>query len=158
MGVLAAPAPREVHYAGRPAGGEDTFREIDGAWWSAPGDLATLEADGTLVFRGRGSRVINTGGEKVPPEEVEEVLLRHPAIADAIVVGVPDERFGQRITAVVALVPGAELTAEQVRDAVGAELADHKRPRQVVFVPEVHRSPAGKADLRWAGRVAGTPD
>jgi 3-oxocholest-4-en-26-oate---CoA ligase len=154
VGVLAAPAPQEVRYSGDPSASSATFREHGGVRYSVPGDMATLEADGTLVFRGRGSRVVNTGGEKVRPEEVEEVLLRHPAIADAIVVGVPDERFGQRITAVIAVRPGAQLSEEEVRAAVGAELADYKRPRQVVFVSEVHRSPVGKADLRWAGAVA----
>jgi fatty-acyl-CoA synthase len=154
VGVLAAPAPPEVHYAGDPAASSDTFREVDGARWSVPGDLATLAADGTLVLLGRGSRVVNTGGEKVQPEEVEQVLLRHPAVRDAVVVGVPDARFGQRLTAVVALTPGAQLTAEELRAAVGAELADYKRPREVVVVPDVHRSPAGKLDLRWAGQVA----
>ncbi|MGK5114844.1 MULTISPECIES: AMP-binding protein [unclassified Geodermatophilus] len=154
VGVLAAPAPPEVHYSGDAAASSGTFRVVDGVRWSVPGDLATLEADGTLVFQGRGSRVVNTGGEKVQPEEVEQVILRLPAVRDAIVVGVPDERFGQRITAVVALDEGARLTADEVRAAVGAELADYKRPREVVFVEEVLRSPAGKADLRWAGRVA----
>ena len=154
IGVLAAPAPRDVHYAGDVAASGTTFREYDGVRYSVPGDLATLEADGTLVFQGRGSRVINTGGEKVLPEEVELVILRHPAVRDAIVVGVPDERFGQRIIAVIALADGAQLTADDVRATVGAELADYKRPREVVFVPEVHRSPVGKADLSWAGRVA----
>jgi fatty-acyl-CoA synthase len=154
VGVLAAPAPPEVHYSGDPSASSGTFRDVDGVRYSVPGDLATLEDDGTLVFRGRGSRVVNTGGEKVQPEEVEEVLMRHPAVRDAIVIGVPDERFGQRITAVVALEEGQELTADEVRAAVGAELADYKRPREVVFVAEVSRSPVGKADLRWAGRVA----
>ncbi|SFL33577.1 AMP-binding protein [Geodermatophilus ruber] len=154
VGVLAAPAPAEVHYSGDAAASSATFRDVDGVRYSVPGDLATLEDDGTLVFRGRGSRVVNTGGEKVQPEEVEEVILRHPAVRDAVVVGVPDERFGQRITAVVALAAGARLTVEDVRAAVGAELADYKRPREVVFVPEVRRSPVGKADLSWAGRVA----
>ncbi|HEV7870030.1 MAG: Fatty-acyl-CoA synthase [Modestobacter sp.] len=154
LGVLAAPAPPEVHYTGDPAASGTTFRDVDGVRYSVPGDLATLEADGTLVFQGRGSRVITTGGEKVLPEEVEQVVLRHPAVRDAIVIGVPDERFGQRITAVVAVTPGHTLTAEDVRAAVGAELADYKRPREVVFVDEVHRSPVGKADLSWAGRIA----
>ena len=154
LGVLAAPAPPEVHYTGDPAASGTTFREVDGGRYSVPGDLATLEADGTLVFQGRGSRVINTGGEKVLPEEVEQVVLRLPAVRDAIVVGVPDERFGQRITAVVSVAAGHSLTAEDVRAAVGAELADYKRPREVLFVDEVHRSPVGKADLSWAGRVA----
>lgn len=154
IGMLAAPAPPEVQYAGDAEKSSATFRDLDGVRYSVPGDLASLEDDGTLVFHGRGSRVINTGGEKVLPEEVEQVLLRQPGVADAIVVGVPDERFGQRITAVVALTGSHELTLDELRSAVGQELADYKRPRQAVFVPEVRRSPAGKADLRWAAHVA----
>jgi len=119
-----------------------------------PGDLASLEADGTVVFQGRGSRVINTGGEKVFAEEVETVVLTHPAIRDALVVGVPDERWGTRIAVVAALRPGADLDLAGLRAHVGRELAGYKRPRDLVVVPEVHRSPAGKADLGWARQVA----
>jgi fatty-acyl-CoA synthase len=97
--------------------------------------------------------VINTGGEKVFAEEIEQVLARHPKIDDAYVIGVPDERWGHRIAAVVAVSDGAGLTAEDVRACVTAELADYKQPRDVVFVPELRRSPAGKADLKWAKEV-----
>jgi fatty-acyl-CoA synthase len=119
--------------------------------------MASIESDGTVVFHGRGSRVINTGGEKVHAEEVEQVLLTHPAVADAMVVGAPDPRWGSRIVAVVALRPGAALGTEEARAYVGERLADHKRPRELVVVPEVHRSPSGKADLRWAQSVATGP-
>jgi fatty-acyl-CoA synthase len=119
--------------------------------------MASVETDGTIVFHGRGSRVINTGGEKVYAEEVEQVLLTHPAVSDAMVVGAPDDRWGSRIVAVVALRPGATLSTEQARAFVGERLADHKRPRALVVVPEVQRSPSGKADLRWAQRVATEP-
>jgi fatty-acyl-CoA synthase len=123
-----------------------------------PGDLASLEAAGTVVFHGRGSRVINTGGEKVFAEEVEHVLLTHPAVRDAVVVGVPDERWGARIVAVAALRPGAALTAAQARAYVGERLADHNRPSALVVVDAVRRSPSGKADLAWARGVAARPD
>jgi acyl-CoA synthetase (AMP-forming)/AMP-acid ligase II len=119
--------------------------------------MASLEADGTVLFHGRGSRVINTGGEKVYAEEVEQALLTHPAVADAMVVGAPDERWGSRIVAVVALHPGAELTIEQARAYIGERLADHKRPRDLAVVDQLKRSPSGKADLRWAQQIATEP-
>jgi fatty-acyl-CoA synthase len=152
VGLLAAPTDDHVRYLGNDAANARTFRVIDGQRYVVPGDLASLEADGTLIFQGRGSEVINTGGEKVFAEEVEQVIRRHPAIRDAMVVGVPDARWGHSIVAVVAADDG--VTAEEVRSFVGKHLADHKRPRRVVVVPELRRSPAGKADLRWAREVA----
>jgi fatty-acyl-CoA synthase len=156
-GLLAAPADEHIRYDGDDSATASVFREFDGRRWVVPGDLASIEADGTVVFHGRGSRVINTGGEKVYAEEVEQVLLTHPAVRDAIVVGRPDERWGSRIVAVVALRPGTELTDEEARAYVGERLADHKRPRGLVVVPEVRRSPSGKADLRWAQGLAAEP-
>ena len=154
VGMLAAPADDEIGYAGDTAATARTFRVIGGRRWSVPGDLASLEADGTVVFQGRGSRVINTGGEKVFAEEVETVVLTHPAVRDALVVGVPDERWGSRIAVVAALHPGADLGLAALRAHVGQELADYKRPKDLVIVPDVRRSPAGKADLGWARQVA----
>jgi fatty-acyl-CoA synthase len=156
-GLLAAPADEHIRYDGDDSATASVFREFDGRRWVVPGDLASIEADGTVVFHGRGSRVINTGGEKVYAEEVEQVLLTHPAVRDAIVVGRPDERWGSRIVAVVALRPGTELTDEEARAYVGERLADHKRPRGLVVVPELRRSPSGKADLRWAQGLAAEP-
>jgi fatty-acyl-CoA synthase len=150
VGQLAAPAPRATHYLGDPAKSAATFRDIGGQRYVVPGDLATIEADGTLVLLGRDGRVINTGGEKVFAEEVEQVIARHPDVEDVYVVGVPDERWGHRIAAIVALADGARLTADDVRTCVKAELADYKQPREVVFVKELRRSPAGKPDLAWA--------
>jgi acyl-CoA synthetase (AMP-forming)/AMP-acid ligase II len=157
LGVLAAPADEHIRYAGDDTATAATFREFDGRRWVVPGDMASLDADGTVVFHGRGSRVINTGGEKVFAEEVEQALLTHPAVRDAMVVGAPDERWGSRIVAVVALHDGAELTEGEARAHVGAQLADHKRPRELVLVPQVKRSPSGKADLSWAASVAAAP-
>jgi 3-oxocholest-4-en-26-oate---CoA ligase len=94
--------------------------------------------------------VINTGGEKVFAEEVEQVLIEHPGVRDALVVGLPDPRWGQRVTAVVAPASGGAPTAEALIAHVAARLADYKKPRGIVFVPDVRRSPSGKADLRWA--------
>ncbi|SFE85404.1 AMP-binding protein [Blastococcus tunisiensis] len=154
LGFLAAPVDAHIRYQGDDAATAATFREFGGTRWVVPGDMASLDADGTVVFHGRGSRVINTGGEKVHAEEVEQLLLTHPAVRDAIVVGAPDQRWGSRIVAVVSLRPGATLTDEEAAAYVGARLADHKRPRELVVVDELRRSPSGKADLSWARDVA----
>lgn len=124
-----------------------TFPVIDGRRWSMPGDWATVEADGTLVLLGRGSQCINTGGEKVFPEEVEEALKRHSAVRDAAVIGLPDPRFGERICAVIELEsiatnPGLEALAKFVREQIAA----FKAPRELVVVPNIGRAPNGKLD------------
>ena len=150
VGMLAAPAPPRTHYLGDPVKSAVTFRDVGGRRYVVPGDLAMIEADGSLTLLGRDGRVINTGGEKVFAEEVEQVIAQHPKVDDVYVIGVPDERWGHRIAAVVAVPDGAGLTADDVRACVTAELADYKQPREVVFVPELRRSPAGKADLAWA--------
>ncbi|GIU85598.1 MAG: acyl-CoA synthetase [Acidimicrobiia bacterium] len=130
-----------------------TFRVIGGRRWSIPGDFARVEADGTITLLGRGSVVINSGGEKIYPEEVEEAVKRHPAVADCLVVGVPDDRFGEAVTAVVALEPGAGATAEEIGASLDG-LSRYKHPRHYVFVPVVQRAPNGKADYRWARQAA----
>ncbi|MFZ2526946.1 MAG: AMP-binding protein [Rhodococcus sp. (in: high G+C Gram-positive bacteria)] len=123
----------------------------DGTRLSVLGDMGRVEADGTIVFLGRGSQCINTGGEKVFAEEVEAVLHAHPAVADALVVAAPDERMGQAVAAVIAFYPDAdELTLEAVQEHCRASLAGYKIPRSIVVVDEVKRTPAGKADYRWA--------
>jgi fatty-acyl-CoA synthase len=155
VGVLAAPADDEIGYLGDAAKTAQTFRTLGGKRWVVPGDLASIDADGSVTFRGRDSRVINTGGEKVFAEEVEQVLLEHPGVRDALVVGLPDQRFGHRVTAVVAPVNDGELTVEGLASYVASRLADYKKPRTVVFVDDVRRSPSGKADLRWAAAAAG---
>ena len=127
----------------------------DGTRISVLGDMGTIEADGTIVFLGRGSQCINTGGEKVFAEEVEAALHAHPSISDALVVPVPDERMGQRVAAVVAVYPGSdELTLDAVQDHCRQTLAGYQVPRAFVVVAEVKRTPAGKADYRWATDVA----
>jgi fatty-acyl-CoA synthase len=115
-----------------------------------------VDADGTVVFKGRDSRVINTGGEKVFAEEVERVLQEHPEVDDAYVVGVPDELWGSRVAAVVATGSHEPRTAEELTEFVRARLAGYKAPRSVVLVPELKRSPVGKADLGWARQVIET--
>ena len=132
-----------------------TFPVVDGVRWSVPGDLATVEDDGTITVLGRGSVSINTGGEKVHPEEVEAALKAHPSVFDAVVVGLPDERWGQRVTAVVQVRDGAATpSVEDVAEHVRRSLAGYKVPRSLVVVDEVVRSPSGKADYRWALDVA----
>ncbi|MGQ0826102.1 MAG: acyl-CoA synthetase [Actinomycetota bacterium] len=130
-----------------------TFRMLGGKRWSVPGDFARVEADGTIVLLGRGSVVINSGGEKIFPEEVEEAVKRHPAVADCLVVGVPDDRFGEAVTAVVALAPGEVASGEDIGAGLDG-LSRFKRPRRYVFVPEVLRAPNGKADYKWAKEEA----
>jgi acyl-CoA synthetase (AMP-forming)/AMP-acid ligase II len=133
----------------------DSFVTIDGERWVLLGDMATIEADGTIAVLGRGAVCINSGGEKVYPEEVEAVLKAHPAVYDAVVTGVPDERFGQRVAAVVQLRPDGPAPDEAELIAHCREhLAGYKCPRSVVVVAENHRSPSGKADYPWAARVA----
>ena len=154
VGMLAAPADDEIGYLGDDAKTAQTFRVLGGRRWVIPGDLASPEADGSITFRGRGSRVINTGGEKVFAEEVEQVLIEHPGVRDALVVGLPDQLWGQRVTAVVAPAGDPGPTADALAAHVAGRLADYKKPRTIAFVPEVRRSPSGKADLRWAQAVA----
>jgi len=132
---------------------DTTFLVIDGARWSVPGDFASVETDGTITLLGRGSVVINSGGEKIFPEEVEEAVKVHPAVGDCLVVGMPDERFGEAVTAVVSLRPGAHATADDLGAAMES-LARYKRPRRFVIVDEVVRGPNGKADYKWAKAVA----
>jgi len=116
--------------------------------------MATVEADGSIRLLGRGSLSINTGGEKVFPEEVEAVLKAHPGIADAVVVGVPDPRWGERVVAVLQPRAAGTLDPQCVQRHCASSLASYKIPRDLVCVAEVIRSPAGKADYRWAREVA----
>jgi 3-oxocholest-4-en-26-oate---CoA ligase len=147
VGLLAIRGVGPVGYYKDEAKTAATFRVIDGVRWSITGDLATVEADGAVKLLGRGSGCINTGGEKVFPEEVEEVLKRHPDVADAVVVGVPDERFGETVTAVVeragSVVPDPAALIAHVKQS----LAGYKAPRHVLVVDTIGRGPNGKADL-----------
>ena len=131
-----------------------TFTEMHGVRWAIPGDRAVIEDDGTITVLGRGSQCINTGGEKVFPEEVEAVLKAHPDVFDAIVVGVPDERWGESVAAVIAPRAGHEVTLERLADHCRETLAGYKLPRRIVVVETVERTPAGKPNYRWAKEVA----
>ncbi|RIS61838.1 acyl-CoA synthetase [Mycobacteroides abscessus] len=134
----------------------ETFKTFNGVRYAIPGDWATVEADGTVTMLGRGSVSINTGGEKVFPEEVESVLKGHPAVFDAVVVGVPDEKWGQHVGAVIAVREGVELTFEDLDAHARKEIAGYKVPRSIWIVDSVKRNPAGKADYRWAKEVSET--
>jgi acyl-CoA synthetase (AMP-forming)/AMP-acid ligase II len=153
-GLLAVGGNIPVGYYKDPEKSAKTFPTINGVRYSVPGDWATVAEDGAITLLGRGSVSINSGGEKIYPEEVEEVLKQHPAVADALVVGVPDDRFGERVSAVVALKPGSEASADDLLEASTGKLARYKLPRSVVFVDEVPRGPNGKADYRWAKETA----
>ncbi|MGY1661830.1 AMP-binding protein [Geodermatophilus sp. SYSU D00705] len=154
VGVLASTGNLPLGYLDAPAATAAVFRTIDGVRYAVPGDAATVEADGTLTLLGRGSGVINTGGEKVFAEEVEEALVACPGVAEAVVVGVPDDRWGSRVTALVVAEPGARLDPGALSAAVGERLAGYKRPREVVVVPAVERTVSGKVDRRWAAGEA----
>jgi 3-oxocholest-4-en-26-oate---CoA ligase len=125
----------------------------DGRRYAVPGDFATVEADGTITLLGRGSVCINSGGEKIHPEEVEAVLKDHPAVFDVLVVGAPDERWGQRVAAVVQPREGQHPTLEELDAHVREHLAAYKVPRELHLVDSVQRSPSGKPDYPWAAEV-----
>lgn len=128
----------------------ETFRTYNGVRYAIPGDYAEVEADGSVTMLGRGSVSINSGGEKIYPEEVEAALKGHPDVFDALVVGVPDERFGQHVAAVVQPRAGSRPTLAELDAHVRTEIAGYKVPRSLWLVDEVKRSPAGKPDYRWA--------
>jgi len=147
-GLLATRTAAKGYYKD-PEKSAATFREIDGASYVITGDWATLHEDGTITLHGRGSNCINSGGEKIFPEEVEEALKTHPAVDDCYVVGMPDERFGQRVVAVVGCAGDAP-SEDELRAHLRDQLAGYKIPREVVVVPQVQRAPNGKADYGWA--------
>jgi fatty-acyl-CoA synthase len=153
-GRLALGGHLPLGYYKDPVKSAETFPVIDGKRYSIPGDWATVEADGSIVLLGRGSVCINTGGEKVYPEEVEEALKLVPGIVDANVVGVPDERWGQAVTAVVQLDDGATIDDGAIKSAVKEHLAGYKAPKHIIRVPQLLRSSNGKSDYRWAGATA----
>ncbi len=152
-GRLALGGPLPVGYYKDPVKSEETWPTLDGRRYSIPGDFATIEADGTITLLGRGSACINSGGEKIYPEEVEEALKLHEAIEDCYVIGVADERWGQAITAVVQLSdPGVDDAA--LIQSVKEHLASYKAPKHIVRVERLQRHANGKSDYRWATSVA----
>jgi fatty-acyl-CoA synthase len=131
-----------------------TFRTIDGVRYSFPGDMAKVAADGSLILLGRGSQVINSGGEKIFPEEVEEAVKRVDGVLDCLVIGIDDERFGQAVTAVASLIDAVGPDEAAVIAGVKHDLAAYKAPKRVVFVSQVPRAPNGKADYKAAKQLA----
>jgi len=152
-GLVATTGFIPVGYYKDPEKSAKAFRVFEGTRWSVPGDWATVEADGSIALLGRGSLVINTGGEKVFPEEVEEAVKRYPGVRDVAVVGLPDRRFGERICAVVDAQDGAELTLPALAAHVRTQLANYKAPRDLVL-SKVARQPNGKIDYQAARAVA----
>jgi 3-oxocholest-4-en-26-oate---CoA ligase len=154
VGKLARSGNIPLGYYKDPEKSAATFPVVDGVRWSVPGDHARIEEDGTITVLGRGSVSINTGGEKVYPEEVEGALKGHADVFDAVVVGVPDERWGERVVAVVQPREGRHATLDALNDHVRSHIAGYKAPRDLVEVEAITRSPSGKPDYRWAKRVA----
>jgi fatty-acyl-CoA synthase len=149
-GFVARSGPIPLGYYKDEKKTAETFRTYQGRRWSIPGDFCTVEADGTLTLHGRGSVCVNSGGEKVYPEEVEETLKLHPAVRDAVVVGVPDEKWGEAVTALVELEAGNRAGEDELRAFVRGRLAGYKVPKRIVLAPGALRSPSGKADYKAA--------
>ncbi len=155
IGVVANGGLVPIGYYKDPEKSASTFREIGGVRYAFAGDMATVAADGSLVLFGRGTNCINTGGEKVYPEEVEEALKEHPGVEDALVFGVPDERFGQRVVGVVSLSPGSAASADDIVTDARSRLSSYKLPRALRLVERVPRTPTGKPDYPAARELFG---
>lgn len=156
-GVIGRVARRgniPLEYYKDPVKTAETFITVDGVRYAVPGDFASVEADGSITLLGRGSVSINSGGEKIFPEEVESALKSHPAVFDATVVGTPDERWGQRVTAVVQFRDGTQATLGELQEHCRSKIAGYKVPRELHVVGSIQRSPSGKPDYQWAKNVA----
>lgn len=154
-GMLARCGRLPIGYWKDPEKTAKTFRtDADGTRWVVAGDMATVEADGTVTLLGRGSLCINSGGEKIYPDEVEMALKSHPAVFDAVVVGVPDARWGERVAAVVQPRPGQAPTLAEIDAHCRTKVSGYKVPRELHLVEEVQRSPSGKPDYKWAKQIA----
>ena len=153
-GVLARSGHTPLGYYGDPKKTAETFVVIDGCRWVLTGDRARIETSGEYMVLGRGSQCINTGGEKVYPEEVEEAARRYPSVQDVVVIGLPDERWGSKVAAVVQVQQGQTFDLQEFEKVCRTNLSGYKVPRAVFVASEVKRSPAGKADYRWAKAFA----
>jgi acyl-CoA synthetase (AMP-forming)/AMP-acid ligase II len=154
VGKIARAGNIPLGYYNDPKKTAEVFITVDGKRFVMPGDFATIEADGSVTLLGRGSICINSGGEKIFPEEVEAVVRNHPDVMDAIVVGAPDERFGQRVAAIVEPRPGRTAPSlEAVQEHCRGHVAGYKIPRQLHVVDQIERSPSGKPDYRWANTI-----
>jgi len=154
IGWLAQRGYVPLGYKGDATKTAATFPVIDGVRYSVPGDRARHLADGAIELLGRESVCINSGGEKIFVEEVETAIASHPAVADVVVSGRPSERWGQEVVAIVALVDGGSVEGQELIDHAACSIARYKLPKAIVFRPVIERSPAGKADYRWAREQA----
>jgi 3-oxocholest-4-en-26-oate---CoA ligase len=154
IGRLANKGPNPLGYYKDPEKTEETFPTVNGTRWSIPGDYASVDADGTITLLGRGSVCINSGGEKIYPEEVEEAVKTHPAVRDCNVVGLPDDRWGQSVNAVVSIEPGIDVEDDEIIAHARTRLAAYKAPKRILRVDELVRSPNGKPDYQWAKATA----
>ncbi len=150
VGMLARRGRLPLGYYKDEAKTRATFVEVDGERWVITGDLAVIEDDGTITLRGRGSSSINSGGEKVFPDEVEQVLIDHPRVADTVVVGKADSRWGETVVAIVQARQPNPPTLEEIQQHARARLAGYKVPRELILVDTIQRLPSGKPDLQWA--------
>ena len=149
-GWLAKGGRIPLGYLGDPDKTAATFPMIEGIRWSVPGDRARLRVDGMLELLGRDSVTINSAGEKIFAEEVEQAVLAHPDVVDVVVSSRPSERWGEEVVAVVELAPGARASDGELVAAAGTRIARYKLPKAIVRVSKLLRGPAGKADYRWA--------
>jgi acyl-CoA synthetase (AMP-forming)/AMP-acid ligase II len=153
IGKIARYGDIPVGYYNDPVKTAETFIHVDGVRYAMPGDFATVEADGSITLLGRGSVSINSGGEKIFPEEVESAVRSHPEVFDAIVVGAPDERWGQRVAAIIQPRADKHPTLEDIQAHCREAIAGYKVPRQLHVVETIQRSPSGKPDYRWAADI-----
>ena len=153
IGKIARTGDIPVGYYNDPVKSAEVFITVEGKRYSMPGDFATIEADGTITLLGRGSVSINSGGEKIFPEEVESAVRSHPAVLDAIVVGAPDERWGQRVAAIIQPRGEEVPSLQEIQTYCRDRIAGYKVPRQLHVVEVIERSPSGKPDYRWAADI-----
>ena len=154
VGRLGRGGSVPIGYYKDPEKSAQTFLEVDGERYSVPGDFARVETDGKVTLLGRGSNCVNTGGEKVYPEEVEMAIKAHPAVYDCLVVGLPDDKYGQTVAAVVQPREGASVELEELRDFLRTSLSGYKLPRLLTLVPEIPRNATGKAQYPKAKELA----
>jgi len=154
IGRLAKGGPLPLGYYKDPEKTARLLTEVDGVRYAVPGDLARLEEDGTVTLLGRGNTCINSGGEKIFPEEVEGALKAHPDVFDALVIGVPDERFGQRVAALIQPRAGSKIDLSDLDGHLRRRIAGYKVPRSTWTVDQISRTLSGKADYGWAHRFA----
>ena len=154
IGMIGTSGLVPVGYYKDKAKSDKTFKEVNGIRYSFPGDYAKLEKDGSITLLGRGSNCINSAGEKIYPEEVEEAIKRNKEVFDCLVVGVDDQKFGQKVIAVVSMESDTHITQDSLVDSTRAFLAGYKLPKKIIFVDEVKRAPNGKANYKWAKEIA----